>query len=90
MRHNPGYGIMTEFIECGPMPIDRFEISLWRRHLHEIAGRLADFRGAATFGVRREAIGIEDGRSAFALPDMAGINVLILWGVLVASPRRLA
>jgi len=81
---------MTELIECGPMPIDRFEISLGRRHLDEIAGRLADFCGAPTFVVRREAIGIEDVRSAFALPDMAGINVLILWGVLVASPRRLA
>jgi hypothetical protein len=39
---------------------------------------LASFRGAPAFVVRREAIGIDDGRSPFALPDMA------------AEPERLA
>src|SRR5882672_2450750 len=32
---------------------------------------LASFGGAPTFVVRREAIGIDDGRSPLALPDMA-------------------
>src|SRR5258707_1829477 len=31
---------MTELMECGPVPIDRLEISRRRRHLHEIAGRV--------------------------------------------------
>src|SRR5450631_1650152 len=141
MRHNPDYGIMTEFMECGPVPIDRFEISRRRWHLHEIARHivvgartadaeirtgsgnqrlgsglnlawwrrdnrssdlrgqtialvcvedgkalekrdgarlLASFRGAPTFVVRSEAIGIDAGRSPFALPDIA------------AEPERLA
>src|SRR3981081_4669850 len=39
---------------------------------------LASFRGAPTFVVRGEAIGIDDGRSPFALPDVA------------AEPERLA
>jgi hypothetical protein len=39
---------------------------------------LAGFRGAPTFVVRREAIGIDDGCSPFALPDVA------------AKPERLA
>jgi hypothetical protein len=132
---------MTEFMECSPVPIDRFEISRRRWQLHEIArhivvsartadaeirtGRrdqrlgsglnlawwrwddrstdllgqaialvgvedgkalekrdgarlLAGFSGATTFVVRGEAIGIDDGRSPFALPDMA------------AEPERLA
>ena len=131
----------TELVECGAVPIDRFEIGRRRRHLHEIAGRvvvgagtadaeirasggdqrlclrldltgrrrdhqssdalrqavalvrvedgkalekrdgarlLARFRGAPTFVVRGEAIGIDDGGSPFALPDMA------------AEPERLA
>jgi hypothetical protein len=39
-RHNPEIGIMTELMECGPVPIDRFEISHRRRHLHEITRRV--------------------------------------------------
>src|SRR5260221_545438 len=31
---------MTELMECGPVPIDRLEISRRRRHLHEFAGRV--------------------------------------------------
>ncbi len=38
----------------------------------------AGLRGAPTFVVRGEAIGIDDGRSPFALPDVA------------AKPKRLA
>src|SRR4051812_9527858 len=134
-------GPMTELMECGPVPIDRFEISRRRWHLHEIArpivvgartadaeirtGRrnqrlgsglnlawwrrddrstdllgqaialvgvedgkalekrdgarlLANFSRAPTFVVRGETIGIHDGRSPFALPDVA------------AEPERLA
>ena len=134
-------GPMTELMESGPVPIDRFEVSGRRRHLHEIARRvvvgartadaeiragggnqrlgsglnpawwrrdhrssdllgqaialirvedgkalekrdgtrlLAGLRGAPTFVVRGEAIGIDDGRSPFALPDVA------------AKPERLA
>jgi hypothetical protein len=33
-------GPMTELMECGPVPIDRFEICRWRWHLHEIARRI--------------------------------------------------
>src|SRR6266567_4149430 len=33
-------GPMTELMECSPVPIDRFEISRRRWHLHEIAGRV--------------------------------------------------
>src|SRR5882757_620198 len=33
-------GPMTEFMKCGPVPIDRFEISRRRRHLNEIARRI--------------------------------------------------
>src|SRR6202166_4239971 len=33
-------GPMTELMECGPVPIDRFEVSRRRWHLHEIAGRV--------------------------------------------------
>jgi hypothetical protein len=125
---------MSELMKCGPVPIDRFEIGIRRRHLHEIArrgvvgARTADaeiragggnqrlgsglnpawwrrddrgsdalgqaialvrvedgkalekrdgarlftsLRGAPTFVVRGEAIGIDDGRSPLALPDMA-------------------
>jgi hypothetical protein len=132
---------MTEFMKCCPVPIDRFEIGSWRRHLHEIAGRIVvgarapnaeiragggdqrlgsglnliwwrrndgssdplgqaialvriedgktlekwdctrlftGLRGAPTFVVRGEAIGIDDGRSPFALPDVT------------AKPERLA
>jgi hypothetical protein len=36
MRHNPDYGIMAEFMKGRAVPVDRLEISLWRRHLHEI------------------------------------------------------
>jgi hypothetical protein len=127
-------GPMTEFMECGPVPIDRFEVSRRRWHLNEIARHivvgartadaeirtgcrnqrlgsglnlawwrrdnrssdllgqtialvyvedgkalekrdgarlLAGFGGAPTFVVRSEAIGIDDGRSPFALPDVA-------------------
>ena len=33
-------GPMTEFMERGPVPIDRFEIGRRRRHLHEIVRRV--------------------------------------------------
>src|ERR1700675_3389792 len=132
---------MTEFMKCGPVPIDRLEIGRRRWHLHEIArlvvvgARTADaeiragggdprlgsrlnliwrrrdnrgsdplgqaitlvrvedgktlekrdgtrlfagLRGAPTFVVRGEAIGIADQCSPFALPDMP------------AKPERLA
>src|ERR1700732_2641853 len=132
---------MTEFMECGPVRIDRLEIGSRRWDLHEIARRVvvgartADaeiragggdqrlgsgrnlvwgrrgergsdppgqaialvrvedgktlekrdgtrlftgLRGAPTFVVRGEAIGIDDGRSPLALPDVA------------AKPERLA
>jgi hypothetical protein len=32
MRHNPGYGIMAQFVQCRPVPIHRLEIGLRRRH----------------------------------------------------------
>lgn len=37
MRHNPSHGIMAEFMEGRAVPVDRLEVSLRRRHLHEIA-----------------------------------------------------
>jgi hypothetical protein len=40
MRHNPGYGIMTELMESGPVPIDWSEIGRRRWDLHKIAGRV--------------------------------------------------
>ncbi len=56
-RHNPEIGIMTELIECGPMPIDRFEISLGRQHLDEIAvvSPTSAARRRSSFGVKRSA-----------------------------------
>src|ERR1700712_3154155 len=125
---------MTEFMKCGPVPIDRLKIGSRRRDLHEIARRVvvgartADaeiragggnqrlgsglnliwwrrddrgsdplgqaialvrvedgktlekrdgirlfpgLRSAPPFVVRGEAIGIDDGCSTFALPDVA-------------------
>lgn len=132
---------MTEFMECGPVPIDWLEIGSRWRHLYEIVRRVVvgactpdaeirasggdqrlgsglnliwrrrydrgsdplgqaialvrvedgktlekwdgtrlftGLRGAPTFVVRGKAIGIDDSRSPFALPDMA------------ANPERLA
>src|SRR4030088_888481 len=42
MRHNPGYGIMADLMEGSPVPIDRFEIRLRRRHLYEISRRVIE------------------------------------------------
>jgi len=48
---------MTELIECGPMPIDLFEISLGRQHLDEIAvvSPTSAARRRSSFGVKRSA-----------------------------------
>lgn len=39
MRHNSGRGIMTQLVQCGPVPVDRFEIGLGRRDLHIVERR---------------------------------------------------
>jgi hypothetical protein len=39
MRHNPRYGIMPEFVQLGPVPVDRLEIHLLRRNLDEVVAR---------------------------------------------------
>jgi integrase len=52
MRHNPDVGIMTELMECGPVPIDRFEISRRRWHLHEIARHIVVGARAADAEIR--------------------------------------
>ena len=39
MRHNPGYGIMPQLVQGRPVPVDRLEIRLRRRHLHIVERR---------------------------------------------------
>src|SRR5277367_5916804 len=56
-RHNPDRGIMTEFMQRRPVPVDRLEISLGRRDLHVILrGRI---EGAATADVEVDAGGLD-------------------------------
>ena len=42
MRHNPGYGIMTELVKRGAVPVYRLEICLRRRRLHEVVGGVVE------------------------------------------------
>ena len=58
---------MTELIECGPMPIDLFEISLGRQHLDEIAvvSPTSAARRRSSFGVKRSALKTVVPRSPF-------------------------
>jgi hypothetical protein len=39
MRHNPGRGIMPQLVQGRPVPVDRLEICLGRRHLHIVERR---------------------------------------------------
>ena len=45
-------GAMTELMQCGPVPIDRLEIGLRRRHLHKIVRRVVEGRLAADAEIR--------------------------------------
>ena len=38
MRHNPDRGIMTQLMQRRAMPVNRLEISRWRRHLYIVFG----------------------------------------------------
>ena len=49
MRHNPGYGIMAELMQGGPMPVDGLEIGLGPRDLDE--GDLEKFLWLAVAGI---------------------------------------
>ena len=62
---------MPDFVERGPVPVDRFEIGLRRRHLHEIVPRIVE-RPLATdpeihagcadqrLGLRQDEVGFVD------------------------------
>jgi hypothetical protein len=75
MRHNPGYGIMAEFVQRRPVIVDLLRECGLRRHLHiierrDIEGlRPADAKicagcGNQCFGIfERLAIGKRRGRS---------------------------
>ena len=64
MRHNPGYGIMTELMECRPVPVDRLEIGVRPGHLHVI------LRGAVEGPVAADAkIGAGRGDQRFGLGE---------------------
>ena len=52
MRHNPDHGIMTEFVQLGPVPVDRLEIRLLRRNLDEVVARRIERHLAANANVR--------------------------------------
>ena len=53
MRHNPGYGIMTELVKRRSVPVDRVEISLWRRDLHIVVRGHVEGTAAAVMGIRQ-------------------------------------
>src|SRR5215831_4786833 len=57
MRHNPAYGIMTELMQRGPVPIDRLEIGLRRRDLHIVFSRCIECAIAAN--MERDAGGLD-------------------------------
>ena len=39
MRHNPDRGIMSQFVQAGPIIVDLLEKGRLRRHLHHIERR---------------------------------------------------
>ena len=59
VRHNPADGIMTQFMELGPVPVDGLEIRFLRRHLDEVMRRGIERHVAANPDIR--AGGGDDG-----------------------------
>src|SRR5262249_40375032 len=56
MRHNPAYGIMTELMQRGAVPVDRLEIGLRGWDLHIVFSRRIE--GTIAANAKRDAGGL--------------------------------
>src|SRR5215475_355211 len=59
MRHNPAYGIMTELMQRGAVPVDRLEIGLRGWDLHIVFSRRIE--GTIAANAKRDASGPDQG-----------------------------